>query len=159
MKLIQIGKIREFTSQLFAGTEFDGYLVSEAQFVTSCVFDIDGHVNKEFVGNEIAMPDYGEGLVPWKKIKPVCFEIIKGKKVPQSFKIVFKLPRLAEESLLEESGVAADADRVSGMYLNITYKKGELSCTSGIALKTFKPDRTIETAWDECAARLVSAYV
>ena len=72
MRSIEITNLKEFTSKLFAGTEFDDYLAPEIQICTAATFTIDGRLNEGFVGDdEMQLPENREGIVAWKKLRPV----------------------------------------------------------------------------------------
>lgn len=160
MNYFEISKVKEFTAQLFAGTAFDAYLLSEVLISTAATFTIDGHVNESFVGEEGMQSDlYREGLVPWQKIRPVCYEIIKGRKVPSRFRIVLKFPGQMLDQFLEEAGLQGMKEQVGGLFININYQNQQLSCTTGTALKTFTLDKSLEGLWDEYAKKLFSQYV
>ena len=150
MRLIEIENIREFTSRLFVGEFFDNFLAVEAVIYTAATFTIDGHINKEFVGDEgMQLPEYAEGIVMWKKVKPICYDIIKGKKVPQKFKIIFKMPSYIVDAFLKRAQLNIDKNNVAGLYLNVNFQEGKMNCTTGASLKTFSLDKSLEQQWDE----------
>lgn len=150
MKSIEIENIKKFTSQLFAGTVFDDMLVAEALFCTTATFSIDGHINSGFVGEEeMKLPENQEGLVTWKRLKPICFEIIKGKKVPQRFKIVFKMSQSKVEGFIRESGATTSMGQIGGLFLNVNYQDGKLQCTTGVSLRVFTMDKSLDVHWDD----------
>ena len=90
MVALEIEDIKGFTSDLFVGTKFDSFLLKEARFVTFAVFDIDGKVREDYYTRE----EREEGKIgeysAWSALKPVCYFLIKGKRLPGSFKLVFK---------------------------------------------------------------------
>jgi len=45
------------------------------------------------------------------------------------------------------------ADQVAGLYLNIRYENGVLSCITGTSLKIFTLDKRLEYEWDETVRR------
>ena len=150
MRSIEIENIKGLTSQLFAGNIFDGFLAVQASFTTVCTYEIDGHINSDFVGEEdMKLPENAEGIVYWKKLRPICFEIIKGKKVPRQFLIVLMYPAHLTENFLKSAGITDSGNNISGLFININFRQGRLYCTTGCSLKTFSLDRRIETAWDE----------
>ena len=150
MKSIDIDNIKNFTTRLFVGSDFDGFLVPEVLFSTACTFSIDGHVNAGFVGEtDSNLPEYREGIVFWKKLRPICYEIIKGKKVPARFSIILMAPSQMLNDFMSSTGISFNPDEINGLYLNIYFKQGKLSCTTGCSLKSFSMDRKIEIAWDE----------
>ena len=150
MKSIEIENVKQFTTQLFAGTAFDDFLAVEATFLTAATFTIDGHINPGFLDEEqLQFPENQEGILHWKKLKAICFEIIKGKKVPQRFKIIFKMPKSKIEIFLRQSGLSVPTEQISGLFLNINYQGGKLYCTTGASLKIFTMDKSLENQWDE----------
>ncbi len=156
MKLIEVDNIREFTSRLFVGEFFDNFLAVEATIYTATTFTLDGHVNKDFVGEEgMQLPEYAEGVVMWKKIKPICYDIIKGRKVPQKFKIIFKMPSYIVEAFLKRTQLNIDKNNVGGLYLNVNFQENKMNCTTGASLKTFSLDKSLEQQWDEYMAAVI----
>ncbi len=156
MKLIEVDNIREFTSRLFVGEFFDNFLAVEATIHTATTFTLDGHVNKDFVGEEgMQLPEYAEGVVMWKKIKPICYDIIKGRKVPQKFKIIFKMPSYIVEAFLKRTQLNIDKNNVAGLYLNVNFQENKMNCTTGASLKTFSLDKSLEQQWDEYMAAVI----
>ena len=93
MLAIQIKDVKTFMSKLLSGNTFDSFLLEEAQIHTFNTFVIDGHQNRDFYTKEEledpeAFPyEYSE----WKNMKTICFQLIKGKKVPTFMKIILHL--------------------------------------------------------------------
>ena len=159
MKSIEINNIKDFTTRLFAGTDFDEYLLQEAQFTTACTFTIDGHINPDFVGEEeMKLPENSEGMAQWKRLRPICYEIIKGKKVPRQFTVVLRCPAARIPAFLQASSISTRPEDISGLYLNIHFRQGRLYCTTGCSLKTFSLDRRTENAWDEYMSQALKPF-
>ena len=153
MRSTDIDNIKDFTSKLFIGNSFDNLLVTEASFSTFVSFSIDGHLNKDFMGEEAsALPENAEGTVAWKKIRPICFEMIKGRKVPSQFRIIFKMPAAVTARFLRERCPSVSPDQVGGLFLNVGFREGKLTCVTGSSMKTFSMDRSLETEWDDYMA-------
>ena len=150
MRSIEIDNIKDFTSKLFIGDKFDNLLVTEAYFSTFVSFSIDGHLNMDFIGEGTAdFPESAEGVAVWKRIRPICFEMIKGKKVPSQFKIIFKMPAAVTERFLRERCPGISPDQVGGLFLNVNFREGKLTCVTGSSLKTFSLDKSLEIQWDD----------
>ena len=67
MRAIEIDNLKQFTTALFAGETFDGFLVTEASFSTITNITIDGHINQDFMGEaDLALPENKEKAVYWK---------------------------------------------------------------------------------------------
>ena len=157
MKAVTIENIKSFTTHLFARETFDGFLTAEASFSTSTDFTIDGHINRDYLSEEeLLLQDNREGIVSWKKIRPLCFEIIKGKKVPLRFKIVFMLSSGAVRRFLDRSELAFDPEQINALFLNVNFQEGKLICTTGTSLKTFTLDKSLENAWDTYAEKFLN---
>ena len=153
MTALKVEDIRQFTSSLFIGNVFDRFLMREAQIVTFNTFQIDGHIRKEYyTDQEIQEGHIGE-LSAWEAIKPVCYGLIKGKKLPGSFQIVLQLGPEQTEAFLKKRQLPIRAEQISGLYLNVRYEEGALYCVTGTSVDFFTLDKSLETEWDE-AVRL-----
>jgi len=91
MTALKVEDIRQFTSSLFIGAMFDRFLVREAEIVTFNTFHIDGKVRKEYYTEQELEEKHIGSLSLWEAVKPVCFSLIRGKKLHGSFRIVFQL--------------------------------------------------------------------
>lgn len=151
MRSFTIKDQKNFTSLLFAGTAFDSFLLCEADFKTCQSIHIDGRVCREYYDEPSEMPDDEFGT--WHYSKPICYQIIKGKRLPVYFKLVMALSNKNLESTLAASGLNYAPGDVEGMYLNIHYKDGIIFCTSGISLNTFSMDRQLPDYWDDLVAK------
>ena len=156
MKSIEINDIKKFTQALFVGDAFDKFKLMEASFDVLTGVKIDGHINDGFISDEERnQPEYREGLVSWGRIKQLCYDTIKGRKVPLKFKIVLKLPDSLVPGFISQRGVNFKAEECLGLYANFTFQNNALSCVTGIALKSFVLDKSLENSWDD----FVAAYV
>ena len=85
----------------------------------------------------------------WKTLKPVCYSLIKGKRLPESFRIVFQMPPSARDRFVAGKVPGIYPDQVGGLYINIQYENHEMICVTGTSMKQFTMDRTLENDWDE----------
>lgn len=85
----------------------------------------------------------------WKTLRPFCFSLIKGKKLPERFSIILKLPKAATEQFLAARKSQWLPEQVGGLFLNIHYENQHLSCVTGLSLNQFTLDKTLEREWDE----------
>lgn len=147
MIALKITNLKQFTTQLFLQEVFDGFLFLEGQITTFNTFTIDGTLNKEFY-NDIVLEEIGSRTYStWKQIRPLCFQIIKGNKLPLSFKFVFKMKEENVQKILIQKNIS-DQFQVESLLLNIIYKNGIMTCTTGISLKQFSLDKTLDKEWD-----------
>lgn len=148
MDCIQIREVKKFMAKLLMKTDFDHYLLSEAEIVTGNIYTIDGHVQKKFYSNEEYENLGCPVMTEWGKIRPLCFEIIKGNKTPVRFKIVLRLNDKDTEVFAGEHQIGLSKTDIGGLYLNIVYENDMLSCVTGTALNIFTMDKSLEKAWD-----------
>jgi hypothetical protein len=160
MIALEIKNTKNFMNALLVSSQFEQLLVEEAVITTFNTFHIDGHIVKEFYTSEEIeiLEDGGKTLEfsSWRDIKPICFDLIKGKKTPVSFKVVL----LASKGLIEkiaanpECGVAANLIR--SLVLNIRYDNGKVTCITGTSFTTFVMDKSAEKLWDGYVKRAFS---
>lgn len=157
MTALQITEIGSFLNRLLKDGLFDRFLLREATIVRSVSFTIDGAVNPDFFDAGEAEQEGLSGLkyLPFGRIRPVCFELMKGRKKPSYFKFVFQLSPQNQQSTIERSGSGFRTEDVSAMYINLTYRNEILVCTTGISYRLFSLDRSLEQEWD----RLVSLFL
>ena len=149
MVALRIGDIRGFTSRLFVRETFDRLLVREAQGVTYNAFTIDGRIRQGYyTKDEIEAEGIGE-FSRWKAVRPLCFALIRGKKLPGSFRIEFAADPEYTEQFVQAAGGSWRADMVKGLYLGVRYENGGLLCVTGLSLTVFTMDKSLEYQWDE----------
>lgn len=149
MIALKMEDIKTFTSGLFVGTTFDKFLLREAVITTFNTFTIDGHIKTGYYSGEELKLNQIQGLSSWSVIKPICFSLIKGKRLPGSFQITLQLAPDGVERLLQAHNFNVTVDQVAGFYLNIRYENSVLNCITGTSLKVFVMDKMIDTQWDE----------
>lgn len=148
MTSLTIADIKDFTGKLFVAEVFDNFLMTEAEFSTSFQVTLDGRL----LEREEGCPDE---YVRWKKIRPLAYQIIKGKQLPKSFHIVLKLASENVARTLTSMGVAFTEEDVAGLYLNIRYESRQIYCVTGCSLHTFSLDRSLEKEWDGVIRRFL----
>ena len=156
MIALRITDVKGFMAKLLteSGTAFDAFLLPEAVITTYNTFTIDGHIHPEFYasadGTEEVDDVKNNVMSTWKTMKPICFDLIKGKRTPLNFKFVFYLsPENVEKFLVQsELSDSIRPENVNGLVLNIKYDGTMLSCISATSLNLFTLDKTLEHAWD-----------
>lgn len=95
MLALRILDLKDFTGKLFIGEMFQHFSFVEASFTTFVTYTLDGQLHKEFFDSEQKpMRTY----CLWEDVQAQCFSIIKGKRTPLNFKIVFQLSSSNVES-------------------------------------------------------------
>ena len=147
MKAYKAEDLRGFTQALFTRESFDHFLVSEAEFRTFCRFTVRGSSERAWYTDEELENEKVEDYTSWKKLRPVCFGLIRGKKTPLSFRITLRLPPAEEEKLISEGNTGIRPEDVGGFFLNLKFDEGRLLCISAASFNTFPPDRVLEELW------------
>lgn len=158
MTALKIEDMKQFTSQLFVGEVFDRLLVKEASIVTFNTFTIDGAIRPGYYSQEELEEKKIEGFSTWNVIKPFCFSLIKGKRLPESFRIVLQMPGELVESFLEKNHIPFKPEQVRGLYINIHYSGERLICVTGTSLSFFTMDKTLEDVWGQALKGLLKQH-
>ncbi|MDE6219031.1 MAG: hypothetical protein K2G51_01095 [Lachnospiraceae bacterium] len=162
MIALEIKGTKNMMNSLLRSEQFDSFLVEEAVITTFNTFHIDGHLVKEFYSSEEleTLESSRKSLVfsSWSDIRPVCFQLIKGKKTPVSFKVVLHAtPQLIEKIAANpECGVAANLIR--SLVLNVRYDNGKVTCITGSAFTTFIMDKSVDRLWETYVRQLLSGF-
>lgn len=149
MIALRIPDLKAFTSRLFVQETFDPFQTVEATIITYTAVHIDGRMQPDFYSSEELEQMGNPEFSYWKQLRPFCFTVIKGSRLPKSFRIVLKLPGEKVSGFLQETGVRITPEEIQGLFLNIRYESGSLSCVTGTSLKGFTMDKSTERAWDQ----------
>ncbi len=158
MVALQIEEQKAFTSGLFLGEVFDRFLVREVNIVTFNSFTIDGRVRHGYYSDEELEEKQIEEFSAWKVLKPFCFSLIKGKRLPESFRIVFMLSPDGKEKFVESRIPGMNPDAVGGLYLNIQYDNNEMTIVTGTSMNIFTMDKTLDREWDESVKQFLKKH-
>ena len=123
MIALKITNVKQFMAKFLGSEDFDSFLLEEASISTYNTFMIDGHQNRDFYSSE-EWED--KELRPyefstWKKLRPICFDLIKGKHTPTAFRFVLHLIPDHVASILQGGDTAVTAQQVKAFVLNIKY--------------------------------------
>lgn len=157
MIALKITNIKQFMGKLLAGEDFDAFLLEEAMISTYNTFTIDGRQNRAFYtaeewdDKEIRPYEFTE----WKTIRPVCFDLIKGKRTPTAFQFVLHLMPDHTAAILKTGDTAVTAEQVKAFVLNIKYDGTALTLITGCAFHTFLMDRTPDALWDQAVRQFL----
>ena len=157
MLAIQIEHVKKFMGALLLKESFDPFLLSEATITTFAEFHIDGFLHKDFFDGEDLekLSAESRSLIRWKDVREHCLALIKGQRTPLSFRMVFQLPEKTTEKLVLAANSALSPEDVYGLFLNVQFRGGILTLTTGTSLRTFTLDKSLEKAWDS----YISSYL
>ena len=150
MIALQITEIKDFMNKLLRSETFDHFLLQEAVIHSGASYIIDGKLNKEFYDQteleELGIEQFR--FLPFSMLRSNCFDLIKGKKTPTSFKFVFLLSPDNLSRTLASTGTVFTENDITGIYLNLKYQNQLLTLTTGISYTIFSTDKTLELQWD-----------
>lgn len=150
--------LKTFMNDLLAGDTFDHFLLTEASIHTSTTFTLDGHINAPYYSSEEFESIPEKHIASWGSLKPYCYMVMKGRKLPVRFKIILLCPPDLLDKILKESGLTVDTSEINGLFLNIRFENNILTLTSGISLQTFTLDKTLDSLWDNYLRSLLGKY-
>lgn len=156
MKAYHISDLRNFMNQLLLTDSFDYFLLEEGTIITANTFILDGHIHKEFYSKE---EQEDEQLCPynfslWKDIRPLCFQLIKGRRTPLSFKFVLLLIPEHMERILQ-NGDFTTHQLVKAFTLTVKYDGTAATLITGISTHSFLMDKTPEQLWDNAFVKFM----
>lgn len=146
---IQIKDVKNFMSCLLMGSTFDFLYVTEISLTTFNTFTINGHLNQKYYTEDELTELNNTQFSSWKMLKPVCYNLIKGNKTPERFKITFCLGKDDYDKMIKNSGASLTAENITGLYVHFTYENGVLSGITATSLSIFTMDKTLDKYWDE----------
>ncbi|MDD3220744.1 MAG: DUF5721 family protein [Lachnospiraceae bacterium] len=148
MIALDILDVKSFMKQLLVEKTFDSFLLSEATVTTFNQFYIDGALHPDFFDTDTKEQLKNRKYSYWKELREFVFSIIKGKRTPLHFKMVFQLPHTQIVSFLQFSNLEYEETEIQGLFFNLLFDGHKLTCTTGTSQKHFTMDRTIDNAWD-----------
>ena len=159
MQSFQIEEVKSFMSKLLYSDMFDLYLLSEAQVTTYQTFQIDGHINRDFYKEMEPSEEESyfleSGYSTWKHMRPFCFDLIKGKRTPLSFKFILVLPSVLAHTFLEPMGASSDLLSQKTCFLNIRYDGSKLTCVTATSSNDFQLEKDTDRCWDQYLERFL----
>lgn len=149
MILLSIKDIKQFMSKLLIRDTFDNYYLSEATVSTGNTYNISGEINRNFYTEEEFDALDDKKYSRWAAIKPFCFSLIKGNKVPNSLKIIFLLPDDYVLKLLSDNTLDYELSDINGLFINVKYQDGNLNIITGSSVRKFTLDKSLDNAFDQ----------
>lgn len=157
MIVLRITQLKNFMNRLLCTETFDRFPVSETSITTFTTFAIDGSFHLDFFDKETAgeLNTRGRTQLLWLDVKKFCYSVIKGKRTPLQFKIVFQLPEKNCEKLIADYELSFDPEQIFGLFLNFQYNGEQLLLTTGTSLKLFTMDKSLDRAFDDAVRKFL----
>lgn len=154
MQEFKISKLAPFMEKLFSTDCFASFLTESAQIRTAVTWELDGSLNRKFFTEEEWSDKESRPYdhAPWTEIRPLCRDLIAGKRAPVNFRIVLLLKPEYLAGTLHDS-----AQTVSSLGLTIRYDGDSAQIVTGVSYRTFTRDREADKIWDHTMSRFLSA--
>lgn len=157
MLALKLTDVKDFMNKLLRSETFDNFLLQEAVISSAANYVIDGRVNQEYFSVEeledAQIMDYP--FLPFSMLRGNCFDLIKGKKTPASFRFVFLLSPENQKKTLESLHSSFTEKDIRGFFLNLKYQNLTLTLTTGVSYQIFSMDKSLENEWDKLAIRFL----
>lgn len=160
MIALKLTDIRTFMNQLLCSEIFDNFLLAEATISKDATYHIDGHINTAFYSsNELEESNLaGYEILPYSRLRPTCYQLIRGKHTPVYFKFILMLSPQNLQNTLERLESGFTTQDVNGIFINLTFQNGQLTLTTGISYRTFFASHTLEQEWDRMLKKFLNKH-
>lgn len=153
---LKVLDVKTFMSNILIHSTFDRFLIWEMDIITFNSFHISGKIHSNWY--EEGERDGKEEYSHWNTIKPFAFQVMKGQKTPQNFKIILQLSKEDTQKFLEDRNLSYQIEDINGLFLNIKYEHDELHIITGTSLKVFLMDKSLEHEWDHYVQSFLKEY-
>ncbi len=144
---LTVTHLRDFTQHLFIKDSFDSFFLSEARFATSFTAEFDGKALSE---------NAPQPYISWGQLRPVAFQLIRGKELPKSFSLVLVYPTEKTAALLAAAERETDPEMLPSLFINLRYRQEQLMLTTGVSEKSFYPDFGLPKLWDREVLKILA---
>lgn len=160
MIALQLTDLKSFMNTLLRTDTFDHFLLQEAVITSAASYVIDGHVTKDFYTQEeleeLQLVDYP--ALPFSMLRGNCFDLMKGKKAPASFRFVFELSPDNLRKTLSAVHSSYTASDLAGLFINLKFQNQLLILTTGISYRIFSTDKTLDAEWDKLVKKFLTQH-
>ncbi|MBQ9141210.1 MAG: hypothetical protein IJX63_05380 [Lachnospiraceae bacterium] len=158
MLALKISSMKTFMNHLLVADTFDNFLLEEATISTANVYQIDGHINKEFFATDelTEAQSIPYDFSQWQDIKPLCFNLIKGKRTPLFFKFVLHLKPEQVSKLMAAGNSNISPEEIKALVLTVKYDGSQAVLTTASAFHTFLMSKEPDVLWDKAMLQFLT---
>lgn len=158
MIALELTDIKDFMNKLLRTETFDHFLLQEAVITSAATYTINGQITKGYYTEEELEEQHLSGMrfLPFSMLRSNCFDLIKGKKTPSSFRFVFLLSPDNQKKTLASMDSSFGENDITGIYINLRYQNQLLSLTTGISYNVFSTDKTLDAQWDKLVMKFLT---
>lgn len=155
MVALRINNIKFFMNKLLNSEAFDMFYVEKAVITTFNRFEIDGRTETGFYTPEELenTPALCTEFSLWRTLRPICFQLMKGKHTPLSFQFVLQAGESFKNRLIQSPELNLDPSLIKSLNLIIRFENHKLLCITGTSLHTFVPDKSLDMLWDNAVKK------
>ena len=146
MLSLMITDVKKMTALLFTENSFDRFLLKSAQLSAQLSAAISGEKDPDFYTEDEREKEMQEPFVRYETVRPLLFQMIRGKRLPLSFRIILITDKNTTNRLKVKSGFS-DCE-VTSLSINLNYKGGQLILSTGVSYAGFSLDKSLDTAWE-----------
>lgn len=143
---LKILEMNRFMGKLLKGEEFDVFRLKEGFLRTGMEYRFQGRVFPEYFDTEEKIV-LEETYTGWSEVRPVVFDLVKGKRTPLAFSFTLVLNKNATAELISKYAVAIGEDSPT-LFLQVRFEHGAGHLVTGTARNTFTLDKTLDEAWE-----------
>lgn len=155
MIALALTEVKDFMSKLLLKDTFDFFLFVEGEIITSSTFRMDGYLQKAFFSTD----DFPKTkYISWKEMREYWYFIIRGKHTPLSFQMILCLRESHIDEFLKKENLDYNVHDINGLFLNVRFENGKLTCTTGTSLQLFTLDKSLEKAWDDFLLKFLTSH-
>jgi hypothetical protein len=156
MLALHILNMKILTTHLLLSDSFDLFLLEEATITMANRYTIDGRIQKEFFSTQEQEDDLCKyEFAKWSAMKGFCMQIIKGKRVPLSFKFVLHLAPPQMNTLLARLQNESLAQQIKALLITIFYDGNRAIITTGYSYRSFVMEKEAEALWDAAVKKFL----
>lgn len=158
MIALELTDVKDFMNKLLRTETFDHFLLQEAVITGAATYSISGQITKGYYTEEELSEQHLNGMrfLPFALLRNNCFDLIKGKKTPSSFRFVFLLSPENQKKTLDSMGSPFSENDITGIYINLRYQNQLLSLTTGISYNVFSTDKSLDAQWDKLVIKFLT---
>ncbi len=157
MKSFEIEDGKAYINSLFTEERFGSFYLHEFRARTALDYYVSGKLNQAYFEQPGETASEKEEKDPtyilWADIREKILSLIRGERLPLTMKLVLMFHRSNIERLCEMNNLPVAPSDVGGLFMNISFEEQRLVVTSGISLKVFTMDKTLERLWDDTIER------
>ena len=160
MQALELTDIKDFMNKFLRTDIFDNFLLQEGMITGVASYRIDGRMTGGFYSSEEQeeLGIAGLRFLPYRMLRDSCFDLIKGKKTPVSFRFVLLLSPENISRTLAGTKSSFTADEITGIFYNIHFLDKTLTLTTGVSYKIFSADKSLEHEWDRMACQFLKQH-